>query len=214
MDWHVLQDHLTSTHDGRPQNQRRIEHALRDVQEGLRALASLGHSYHLEEGPSPPSRGWPRTYYHLESAPQGRLINSGFDLDELGDGWYSSLDLARHMDGLRQQFLGRGGVSLGGLPALAPQPPSPGEHPGTYLLVRNAREGFIVAELQLRWVPVNRATLQYRTLDGTLAQVVTDEAQLTDVGSANVLVSSSMPKAEDLCQLILGAKVLRPVCEE
>ena len=126
MDWHVLQDNLTSQHEGAPQRQRRIEHALRDIESALSALASIGHPFHLAEGPAPPVRSWPRTYYNLEAAPEGRLVNSSFDLDELGDGWYSSLALAKHMDGLRQQFLGRGGVTLGGLPAVTTLAPSPG----------------------------------------------------------------------------------------
>jgi hypothetical protein len=116
MSFHVLRDSLTSLHPDAPQVQRVIEHALADVWGALSRLSSLGHHYHLEEGPAPQVREWPRVMYHLEACRDGRVVNSHWDYEELGPGWYSSLAEAKYRAGLEAQFAGRGGVRVPNLP--------------------------------------------------------------------------------------------------
>jgi hypothetical protein len=84
--------------------------AVKQLEEGLGALASLGHYYHLEEGLTHIELTWPRLLFHAEKAPNGRLCLNEFEKFELGTGWFETLEAAQHWDGTQAQFEGRGGV--------------------------------------------------------------------------------------------------------
>jgi hypothetical protein len=56
--------------------------------------------------------------YHLEAAPRGHLVLCEEDRVWLGEGWFDTLDEAKHADGMGQQFR-RGGVfPKRGLPSI------------------------------------------------------------------------------------------------
>lgn len=115
---------LLAVHHDRPQNGARVGHAFRAIEEGLAELMSLGHPFHIVEGP-PPLEGeiWPRLYFHVKAAPNGRMVNSQWDLADLGEGWFGSLEEAQHADGMETQFAGRGGVGRKDLPMVIDQDP-------------------------------------------------------------------------------------------
>jgi hypothetical protein len=97
-----------------------LQVALSQVDEGLAGLARLGHQMHLEEGPPPPLEEWPRVFFHL-NFPQGRLVRSRWELADLGEGWYPTLEQAQHQDGVAVQMAGRGGVGNRNLPVVIKQ---------------------------------------------------------------------------------------------
>ena len=109
---------LVGQHFDQPQNLMIIRHAFDLIAEGLKLLGSLGHPFHLVEGTSVEGEIWPKVYFHIEAAPNGRLVNSLYDLQDLGPGWYPSLDQAQHADGMATQFDGRGGVRKRDVPML------------------------------------------------------------------------------------------------
>jgi hypothetical protein len=116
VDWNKFLIHLQSKHPGEAQNLARIAHGIGMIKEGLQMLAQMGHHYHLTaEGPLHVP-DWPKMMFHVDSAPNGRLVNSEFELDDLGPGWFSTLEAAQFWDGLDTQFAGRGGVARKGLP--------------------------------------------------------------------------------------------------
>lgn len=117
MNWQVISDHLAAQHGSDHQKIYKVEHAIRALRESLDMLSSLGHPFHLEEGPAPPTAEWPKVMFH-ENCHSGQIIQCEEDLAELGDGWRSTLAEARFAHGLRQQFKGRGGVKLRDVPAL------------------------------------------------------------------------------------------------
>lgn len=118
MNWPRLRTVLVNTYHEQPQQVARIDSALRQAQEGLQTLASLGHQFHLAAGSEPPGDEWPRLVFHLEAAPRGFLCLCRQDRELLGEGWFDTLDEAKHAKGMDQQFR-RGGIfPKRGLPAL------------------------------------------------------------------------------------------------
>lgn len=115
-DWPIFRDRLVAQHHASPQQAARARHALALVREGLDALAGLGHLFHLAEGSAPPVSLWPHLVYDVNG--HIREVHHPSDLRDLGPGWFTSLDEARHDAGLNAQFAGRGGVQRGGLPAV------------------------------------------------------------------------------------------------
>lgn len=113
-----LKARLLAEHHAKPQNLSRIEHEFGRLGEALAALAALGHLYHLAEGSPGSGEVWPRLYFHVHAAPNGRVVNSRWELAELGPGWFPTLDEAQHDDGVATQFAGRGGVGRKSLPAV------------------------------------------------------------------------------------------------
>jgi hypothetical protein len=104
--------------------------AMAAVDDGLGLLARLGHRYHLVLGPPPEVEEWPRVMFHVEAAPNGRLVASDFERHELGYGWFFTLGEAQHAEGYRAQFAGRGGVGDRSVPMLldgsrGPKPEEP-----------------------------------------------------------------------------------------
>ena len=116
MELPLLQTKLLAEHHGKSQDCLEITHGLALVGEGLRMLGRLGHLYHLEDGPPTALPEWPKIMFHVDSAPNGRVVNSEWDLADLGDGWFSTIQEAQHWDGVATQFAGRGGVSRRDLP--------------------------------------------------------------------------------------------------
>jgi hypothetical protein len=107
---------LLGQHHDKPQNLMRVQHAFRAMGEALAELASMGHQFHLAEGPPGQGEIWPRLYFHAKAAPNGRLVHSPFELGDLGPDWYPTLDQAQHADGMATQFAGRGGIGRRDLP--------------------------------------------------------------------------------------------------
>jgi hypothetical protein len=122
MNWPLFRNRLVNRYHEQPQVVMRIDHALGLVRDGLRELGTMGLVYHLESGPAPADSPlhapFPRHVYHLESAPRGYEVRCQSDLELLGEGWFDTLDEAKHADGMGEQFK-RGGVfPKSGLPAV------------------------------------------------------------------------------------------------
>jgi hypothetical protein len=117
MDWAGLRRALNAAHAGDLQTLERIDHALRDAQQAMDALAALGHRFWLTRTPQPAMPHWPRMLFHVNSAPNGRIVRSEFEAADLGPGWFDTLEAAQHWDGVETQFAGRGGVPRTSLPA-------------------------------------------------------------------------------------------------
>lgn len=99
-----------------PQRARRCQDALRQVEEGLLLLASLGHPLHVEEGYSPPPKPeFPKVMFHLYQG--GRSFACQADIDEAGPDWFPTMDDARQAAGLIKQYQ-RGGVFAKSLPVI------------------------------------------------------------------------------------------------
>jgi hypothetical protein len=99
-----------------PQKSHRAREALRQIEDGLAALASLGHPLHIEEGYTPPPKPeWPKVMFHMTQG--SRLVSCQADLEELGDDWYPTMDEAKHAAGIAKQNQ-RGGIFQRALPSL------------------------------------------------------------------------------------------------
>lgn len=123
MNWTRLRNSLVNQYHEKPQVVASIDLGLRQVREGLELLARLGHLFYLAPGSVSESNllalEFPRLVYHLDSAPRGYLVRCQSDLELLGEGWFDTLDEAKHADGMGEQFK-RGGVfPKSGLPAIA-----------------------------------------------------------------------------------------------
>jgi len=192
MTYPLLRDKLTSLHPDRPQAQRTIELALAEVHSALTRLSSLGHHFHLEEGTAEQVREWPRVLYHLESSPCGRVVNSHWDYEELGPGWYGSLAEAKYHAGLEAQFAGRGGVRVPNLPMIISLceddfPPLP-SGPSLGQRIRAERQLARTSEL-LGGVPdTSGASLQ---VDGKSADTETSPSVVGDSPSEQPSLSTS-----------------------
>jgi hypothetical protein len=116
---HELLPRLQAEHHHDPQACMTISAAVAEVEHGLSLLARLGHVYHLETGPAYHLPKWPRLLFHVTSAPNGRTVNSWWEADELGPGWWPTLWEAQQREGIRAQFRGRGGIGDRSLPMLA-----------------------------------------------------------------------------------------------
>lgn len=110
MDWEGLKRKLAAEHYNEPQTLGRLEVALRSAQEALQILSGHGHHFHLADGPGKPYPEWPRTLFHVDLAPNGRLVYTEWEAKDLGPGWFDTLQKAQHWDGVETQFNGRGGV--------------------------------------------------------------------------------------------------------
>lgn len=108
--WRNLHNKLQAELFDFPQKARLAEHALREVEQGLAALSAIGYLFHLEDGPGELLDDWPRIMYHVDAAPNGRVVLCEADLDELGPGWYHTPQEAHHATGYETQMHGRGGV--------------------------------------------------------------------------------------------------------
>lgn len=106
-------DQLLAPLSGKPQARTECELALRELEAALATLAKHGLVYHLEPGIPSPQAPWPCRVFHIDQ-PAGRVVNSQWDLDDLGPGWYPSLEAAAHADGVATQFAGRGGIARQG----------------------------------------------------------------------------------------------------
>lgn len=116
MDWPAFRASLFAEYHEEPQKTAKIDHALRLCREGLELLASLGHQAHLRLGPAPPA-GWPRKMFHLKAAPRGHQVFCQEDIELLGEGWFPTLDEAKHAAGMERQFRRGGILPKRGLPA-------------------------------------------------------------------------------------------------
>lgn len=112
----ALQTRLLATHHSKPQTQELVRGALALVAEGLRRLEALGLQFHLDPGPGSVGDEWPRMMFHVDAAPNGRLVRSRWELADLGPGWFNTLEEAQHADGVATQFAGRGGIGRRDLP--------------------------------------------------------------------------------------------------
>lgn len=144
-----LLSRLQAQHHHDLQSCQTISAALAEVEHGLGMLARVGHVYHLEPGPSYPLPEWPRILFHVSSAPNGRVVNSPWEALELGDGWWPTLAEAQNKEGVRAQFMGRGGVGDRSLPMLADSgPPAPR---GDYTLPSTPNDNHdIISEFKAR----------------------------------------------------------------
>lgn len=113
-----LTQRLHADHFSSPQACLTISTAVAEVEHGLALLARLGHVFHLEAGPPYHLPEWPRILFHVESAPNGRVVNSWWEANDLGPGWWPTLSEAQQREGIRAQFAGRGGIGDRSLPML------------------------------------------------------------------------------------------------
>jgi hypothetical protein len=111
MDWQGLSRKLFADHQHQPQTLGRLELAMKQAQEALQIMEGHGHVYHLAEGHGPKHPEWPRTLYHVDSAPNGVVAYTEQEAADLGPGWFDSFQKAQFWDGLETQFNGRGGVA-------------------------------------------------------------------------------------------------------
>lgn len=99
-----------------PQRAHKAQAALKQIEDGLLQLASLGHPLHVEEGYTPPpAPEWPKAMFHLYQG--SKVFACQADLDEAGDDWYSTMEDARHAAGVTKQNQ-RGGIFTRSLPAV------------------------------------------------------------------------------------------------
>lgn len=100
------------------QAQEKVRLAFGALDDALTTLSALGHLYHLAVGPAVLPPEWPRVLFHVDAAPNGRVVGSLHEAEELGPGWFDTLQAAQHWDGVRTQFAGRGGVGDRSVPML------------------------------------------------------------------------------------------------
>lgn len=99
-----------------PQKSFRAREALRQIEDALNTLASMGHPLHIEEGYTPPPPPeWPKVVFHILQG--ARQVNCQADLDELGEDWYPTLDEAKYAAGMTKQNQ-RGGIFSRALPSM------------------------------------------------------------------------------------------------
>jgi hypothetical protein len=125
MNLNDLLSRLQANHHHDSQSYVKVTAAIREVEHGLHMLAIMGHVYHLEPGPPYDLPEWPRILFHVFAAPNGRVIQNRWEAEELGPGWWPTLQEAQHKEGIRAQFRGRGGVGDRSLPMLMDGPPAP-----------------------------------------------------------------------------------------
>jgi hypothetical protein len=133
--YYNLRNALANHHIEHPQRAKLAEMALDEVQSGIAKLASLGHNYHLIEGTPDAPLEWPKMVYNLTQEP--RVVHHQSDLDDLGPGWYDTIEAARQHDALGTQYLGRGGVAKPST-SLVPAAMFPVSNPAGDLPVDNA----------------------------------------------------------------------------
>lgn len=104
------------------QKNHRAKTALAELDRVLSELAGLGHPLHVEDGyVPPPPPGWPKARFHLHAG--ARIVRSQVELEELGEGWYATMEEARHAAGMAKQYQ-RGGIwNPRALPTMLTQTP-------------------------------------------------------------------------------------------
>lgn len=103
------------------QKAHKCRQALIDLDRALGELAGLGHPLHIEEGyQAPPAPGWPKAMFHISQPPKAIWCQG--ELDELGDGWFPTMEEARTAHGLVKQYE-RGGIFSRALPSMLHQTP-------------------------------------------------------------------------------------------
>src|ERR1700733_2534163 len=118
MNWPLLRNRLVNRHHEEPQKTAQIDHAISLLREAHGLLAQMGHFIYLTEGPAIAPPEWPKLVFHAQKAPRGFLALCPEDFELLGDGWYDTLDEAKHAQGMEVQQR-RGGIfPRSGLPAL------------------------------------------------------------------------------------------------
>lgn len=110
MDWQGLSRRIAADHPHKPQILGRCEVAIASAREALQILASHGYHFHLAEGNGSEYPKWPRKLYHVDTAPNGILVYNEKEAEELGPGWFDTLQKAQFWDGMERQFQGRGGI--------------------------------------------------------------------------------------------------------
>lgn len=99
-----------------PQRAHKAQAALKQIEESLATLASLGHPLHVEEGYTPPPPPeFPKVMFHLYQG--SKVFACQADVDEAGEDWYSTMEDARHAAGVIKQNQ-RGGIFTKSLPAI------------------------------------------------------------------------------------------------
>lgn len=132
MDWQGLSRKFASDHPHSPQTLGRLEVAINQAREALQIMAGHGYVYHLAEGTGQPLPAWPRKLYHVDQAPNGVLVYTEKEAEELGPGWFDTLARAQFWDGMETQFNGRGGV------AKTPRVPAPIYNQKSYISAEEA----------------------------------------------------------------------------
>lgn len=124
------------------QKAHRCRAALMDLDRVLLELSGLGHPLHVEEGyQPPPPAGWPRAMFHLTAPPKAIWCQG--ELDELGDGWYPTMEQARQAHGLNKQYE-RGGIFNRALPQMLTQTPQEiKRHQDEQIAQREAQRKFV-----------------------------------------------------------------------
>lgn len=122
MDLSNFRRKLIVQHHQSPTDVRRIELAVAEISGALDTLASMGHMFHLEDGPEPARDEWPKLMFHASDSPNGRVVHSEAEALALGFGWHEDPAQAHQLRGLATQFAGRGGVTRMALPAVTSAP--------------------------------------------------------------------------------------------
>lgn len=130
---------LQAEHFSSPQACLTISAAIAEVEHGLAMLSRIGHVFHLEPGVPYSLPKWPQVLFHVESAPNGRVVNSWWEANDLGPGWWPTLAEAQQREGIRAQFAGRGGVGDRSLPMLVDGGPA-GPRPARPIGPKNNRD--------------------------------------------------------------------------
>jgi hypothetical protein len=99
-----------------PQRSHKVQTALRQIEEGLQTLVSMGHPLHVEEGYAPPpAPEFPKVMFHLYQG--GKVFACQADVEEAGEDWYPTMEAARYAAGVTKQNQ-RGGIFTKSLPTM------------------------------------------------------------------------------------------------
>lgn len=145
MDWQGLSRKFASENHTRPQTLARLEVALAQAREALQIMAGHGYIYHLAEGSGTPFPPWPKKLYHVDLSPNGRMVYTEKEAEELGPGWFDTFARAQFWDGLETQFNGRGGIPK------TPRVPAPIYNSKSYISEDEARRLSELADFVLKF---------------------------------------------------------------
>lgn len=111
MDWRqrVLAEYFNHT-----QKYHLAQMAIKELEESLQKLRCMGFPLHVEEGPPPPTKEWPRFVFHIRQG--ARECSCEAEFKELGPDWFYTIEEARYAAGEAKQWQ-RGGVFSKSLPA-------------------------------------------------------------------------------------------------
>lgn len=151
------------------QKSHRCRQALFDLDRVLLELSGLGHPLHVEEGyQPPPAPGWPKAMFHLTEPPKAIWCQG--DLEELGDGWFPTMEEARMDHGLKKQYE-RGGIFSRALPQMLSQTPQEIKRHQDEAIAQREQQRKFVEDMRSK----NRAGFQGRV-------VLSEEALHNDPG--------------------------------